>query len=157
MAMSEKLTGALRWLRGADNPHTERVFDALGQPTTQLISEPQGLLNLIEILKSSEPVPMQLRMALANALNPVGSSESCLSLTRQKRRRGRPRKSIKGAIEQLNLAKDFDEFHRGSRFLTDVDIGEFSKLKEVRKSKATIYKAKASQKLSKEARQKIDD
>ena len=95
---------------------------------------------------------------LAGVLEPIGSSKMTLIL--QHRRKGRPRKSVRDAVEQQKQTKrvealtggeEFDD--RGHRSRRKVEAGVVEVAAETNRSPSTIYAAKAALKRARRVRE----
>ena len=141
---------ALRWLLGRGT-RTETVRTIDGRRIEQHIGEADARNALIRLLRSSSPLTHDIRNALGNAFESVGSSEMRLELVLVRRAgRGRPRKDVLGAIEKLQDANKIDaEIESGSKPYIAVEDAA----KKAGRARSTMYEAKKAARVAKAVRE----
>jgi hypothetical protein len=145
---------ALGWLLGR-GIETETVRTADSRRFEQHIGEMDGRATLVRVLRRQGELNGDIRNALANALEGVGSSAMRLELNLVRRTgRGRPRKSVKRAIQQLTLADKLEQCIGAAVEKGDkpyIATGEAAK--KEKKARSTAYVALRSAKKAKAIRE----
>jgi hypothetical protein len=152
--MSDDETKALRWLLGRGSK-TEQIRPALGKRIDKHVGEGADRAALVRVLRRQEPIGHDLRNAIANAFEGLGSSEMTLQLVLVRRAgRGRPRGSVKKAVEQLRFAKICErEIARRVKLETPRDVAIGDTAKHQKKARSTVFAALAAAKEAKVIRE----
>ena len=124
-AMDDK-AAALQWLMGReDDP-------GRGEPPSR------GRTALIRMLRADEPLDRDIRNALANRLEPIGSSQMKLVLRLEKRGRGRPSNDVAQAKKRIEDGAEIDpEVQQGEKLYIAVE----NFCRRNRRSKTAAYEA----------------
>jgi hypothetical protein len=134
----EDKSAALQWLMGREDEPGPR--------------EPQsrGRTALIRMLRADEPLDRNIRNALANRLEPIGSSQMELVLRLEKRGRGRPSNYVAQAKKRIADGAEIDaEVEKVAKLYIAVE--NFCRRR--RQGKAAAYEAYEAYQRAKAARE----
>lgn len=131
--MNEDTKAALKWLVGNEDKSPQEGFPSPGRAA------------LIRLLRSPGPLASDLRNALANALEPLGSSKMKLVLGIEHRGKGRPRGGARGAFEKQLLGAAIE-----AEPTEKVDFKVLDATAKAGKSKSSGYAAKSARKRARE-------